>query len=83
MQNPAPESIVFSWHALTAESPRMAEGLAGNIIRKIPFPGRPRLPALRNSVWNSCIRNQVQLDQDGQPFSCSRYHVDHIWTPGF
>ena len=81
VQHPAPESIIFSWHALTAESPRTAEGLAGNIIRKIPFPVDARgYPLSSNSVWNSCIRNQVQLDQDGKPFSCSRYHVDHIWT---
>ncbi|OGJ68319.1 hypothetical protein A3B61_03150 [Candidatus Peribacteria bacterium RIFCSPLOWO2_01_FULL_53_10] len=81
VREPAVESIVFSWHALRAKDPFTAEGSAPGIIRKIPFPvDALGYPLSSNSVWNDCIHNRVQLDADGQPFSCSRYHVDNIWT---
>ncbi|TSC60721.1 MAG: hypothetical protein Greene041662_94, partial [Candidatus Peregrinibacteria bacterium Greene0416_62] len=81
IQTPALESIIFTWHALLTKDPRTVEGSAPDTIRKIPFPVDARgFPLSSNDVWNSCIRNEVQLDPEGQPFSCSRYHVDYIWT---
>jgi hypothetical protein len=66
---------------LLAKDPFTAKGAAPDSIRKIPFPvDALGYPLSGNAVWNACIRNQVQLDADGQPFSCSRYHVDHLWT---
>jgi uncharacterized protein YlzI (FlbEa/FlbD family) len=81
VQQPAVAPIVFSWHALVTSDVRTHAGAPAIAFRLIPFPvDSLGVPLSSNTVWNACIRNQVQLDQDGQPFSCGRYHVDNIWT---
>jgi hypothetical protein len=80
VREPAAAPIIFSWHALVVDGVQMMENVE-LAIRRIPFPvDAAGIPFSSNTVWNSCIRNQVQLDSEGQPFSCGRYHTDHVWT---
>ncbi len=76
---PAAEDITFSWHALSTHEPLTAT----NIIQSgslVAFPvDSTGVPFSSNDVWNACIRGRTLLDDDGNPYSCSRYHTETMW----
>jgi phage baseplate assembly protein gpV len=75
------KSILFSWHAFPVNASKTAQGTGVTLLQYIPFPvDAAGYPLSSNTVWNTCIRNQVQLDNEGKPYSCSRYHTDNTWT---
>ncbi len=83
LKNPAAENYDFAWTAILANDPQMsASGSAvTDAENSIAFPVDAfGVPLSSNNVWNSCIRNLVTLDTDGNPLSCSRYHTDYVWT---
>ncbi len=81
---PATEDITFSWHALgafTFDPSALTSSSSSSSSVGIAFPvDASGVPLSSNAVWNACIRNQVTLDADGNPLSCSRYHEDYVWT---
>jgi hypothetical protein len=78
---PLTASVIFSWHALAVSDPRTVEGTGSTIVHRIPFPvDHVGYPVSHNEVWNACIRNRTLLDAEGKPYSCSRYHVENVWT---
>ena len=80
LADPAPEDMVFSWHALATSDPKMNYGEVGD-VHSIEFPVDDKgYPLSSSEIWNNCIRNQVPLDVTGKPFNCNRYHDDDLWN---
>ncbi|MBT3293530.1 hypothetical protein HN378_04985, partial [Candidatus Peregrinibacteria bacterium] len=80
LADPAPSDITFSWHVLATEEAKTTIGDIGG-VKVIEFPvDTLGYPLSSSDIWNSCIRNQVTLDLTGQPFNCSRYHEEDLWT---
>ncbi len=73
--------VRFTWVATAVTDPVTTMG-TGSVLpgQTIAFPvdnlGRP---LSTDAVWNGCIRGYPPLGADGQPLSCARYHVDHVW----
>ena len=75
---PATETITFSWHALSTDTPETVEGAASTSFTIFPVDSRG-VPLSSNALWNACIRNQTPLDTDGKPYNCNRYHEENLW----
>jgi hypothetical protein len=80
IDSPATGKITFSWLALATENPQVATGEQPHAAAMKLFPvDALGVPVSTNPVWNSCIRNLTTLDSGGQPYSCDRYHEQHMW----
>ena len=78
----AENAITFTWHAVGSIAPKTVTGEEGTHVRGVlKFPvDALGYPLSSSEIWNQCIRNQTPLDLDGQPFNCSRYHNEDLWT---
>jgi hypothetical protein len=80
LAGPAPEDVMFSWHALSIASPvtiRAEVAEDGSMIFPLDDKG---VPVSSVMAWNACIRNIPMFDDSGVPLSCSRYHDGYTWT---
>ncbi|MFH0769875.1 MAG: hypothetical protein V1926_00695, partial [Candidatus Peregrinibacteria bacterium] len=79
--NTTSSPITFTWHAIANRDPRTTAGAVPGAVTPIPFPVDTHgVPVSSSTVWNACIRQQVMLDDNGNPYNCSRYHTDHRWA---
>lgn len=77
---PAPEDVIFSWHALSVGNPiTIRAQVTDNGTMIFPLDSR-NIPVSSNTVWNACIRNVPIFDDSGKPLSCGRYHDNYTWT---
>jgi hypothetical protein len=81
LKDGAENDITFTWHAMGSRAPKVTMGEEGTDVRGITkFPVDVYgYPLSSSDIWNKCIRNQVPLDLDGQPFNCRRYHDEDLW----
>jgi hypothetical protein len=82
LKDGAENDITFTWHAMGSRAPKVTMGEEGTDVRGITkFPVDVYgYPLSSSDIWNKCIRNQVPLDLEGQPFNCRRYHDEDLWT---
>ena len=76
--------VTFSWLGLVTTDPLNASIQEGGVdMQLMGFPvDQHGVPLSDDLVFNACIRNQVVLDDEGNPYNCKRYHPeDNIhWT---
>jgi hypothetical protein len=97
LASPMDADLPFSWLAMPvhtddtdddADNDTMSETdtLISNPVASgalLPFPIDERgIPLTGNAIEDACLRNQTPLDDNGQPYNCSRYHDGIHWQFG-